>query len=192
MTWGGFEHYDCAIYALIVGKGFFDSLRMLSFVIHADSGCHYGASDGRATVTIKSGAPPFNISWENGDTTATSQRLHEGWNNVSISDASNCPLEDSVFISRSTLNVAANDPGANIFVYPNPAAAYLNIDLSRADKSVISIELITPEGKVHECPLTKSSKIIQMETSGLSNGIYYLKIRLSDQTSTYKKVIVVR
>lgn len=189
---GGSSHYDCAIYALIIGKQFFDSLRMIDYVIHPIAGCHEGEADGQASIVMRSGAPPFSFLWENGDTTATSQRLHQGWNKVSISDAADCPVTDSVFIETSTFNISSIDKWKNITVYPNPVDDYLMIDVNPLKTSVISAEIISPQGKASPIPFFVNGTLVRVETSGLGAGIYFLKIRMSDQTTGFRQIVIAR
>jgi len=189
---GNSSHYGCAMYALIIGKNFFDSLRKLNYIVGSISGCHTGISDGQASVTIKNGAPPFHVSWENGDTTAMSQRLHEGLNNVTVTDESRCPVSDSVYISTTTLGLNNSDLGASIHLYPNPASENATIDLSFIHTPVKAIEIISPEGKVISSLSGSFSTRVMLETSSLTDGIYYIRILLADGRDAYKKVIIMR
>jgi len=135
---------------------------------------------------------PFHVLWENGDTTLESQRLHEGWNTVSISDASNCPILDSVNISTSTMGISVIDVSKSILVFPNPAKDYVTIDLGLVDASASGIEMMSTDGKLLKSLSGTLRDKIQVETKGLSNGIYYFRIKLSDGTIANKKVIVIR
>jgi hypothetical protein len=189
---GNSSHYECAMYALIVGKTFFDSFRKLSYIFDSIAGSHSGASDGQASVTIRNGASPFHVLWENGDTTNTSQHLHEGWNKVTINDASNCPVTDSVNISTTTLGINILNISGSIIVYPNPVSDNVILDLSLIPTPVKTIDIVSPEGKMICCRYAPFNTKVIIETSGLNDGIYYIRIRLADETAVYKKIIVIR
>jgi len=189
---GNSSHYECAMYALIVGKTFFDSLRKLNYTFNNITGSHAGASDGQASVTIKNGAAPFSVLWENGDTTLSSQRLHEGWNKISISDASNCPAADSVNIGATALGINIQKLSRSINVYPNPVSDKATIDLSLVQTSVRTIDIVSPEGKIIKCHGAPINKKVTIETNSLTNGIYYIRIRLDEGTEVYKMITVIR
>lgn len=57
-----------------------------------------GANDGQATVTLNGGTLPFEYLWSNGDTTATISNLAVGTYSVTVVDADNCAVFQSVNI----------------------------------------------------------------------------------------------
>jgi gliding motility-associated-like protein len=67
--------------------------------------CHDG-SDGTGTATVIGGVGPYSYLWGNGNIIPIGSGLSAGWNTVTITDANNCTLIDSVNISEPTpLNV---------------------------------------------------------------------------------------
>ncbi len=61
--------------------------------------CH-GGNDGTATATVTGGVFPYSYLWQNGVITPIGTGLSAGWNMVTITDANNCILIDSVNISE--------------------------------------------------------------------------------------------
>lgn len=70
----------------------------------------FGGSDGSATVTISGGTQPYQYSWPNNDTTATSSSLSAGTYIVTISDSNGCTITDTTTINEpSQLTVAISN-----------------------------------------------------------------------------------
>ncbi|MFK7950567.1 MAG: gliding motility-associated C-terminal domain-containing protein, partial [Saprospiraceae bacterium] len=67
----------------------------------------FGANDGSATVTIANGTTPYTFLWNNGETTATATNLPSGWAVVTITDATNQVLIDSVNLTSPPVLVAS-------------------------------------------------------------------------------------
>jgi outer membrane protein OmpA-like peptidoglycan-associated protein len=59
-----------------------------------------GASDGKATVSVKGGNPDYTYRWDNGETTATASRLNEGNHAVTVTDKAGCTAAAVVNVSR--------------------------------------------------------------------------------------------
>jgi gliding motility-associated-like protein len=64
-----------------------------------DVSCNLG-SDGEATVSISGGSVPYDILWNNGQTTPTATGLQAGTYTVTITDANNCQSTSSVTITE--------------------------------------------------------------------------------------------
>lgn len=82
-------------------------------------------------------------------------------------------------------------PDTNQFscsIYPNPASDHVNVSIELEKRSKVSIDLISPDGKIlqhimKQNPVEdKLSKSINIEN--LSNGIYYLVFRINDSSFT--------
>ena len=64
-----------------------------------DVSCN-GASDGTATVSVTGGTAPYTYAWDNGQTTATATGLNAGLYTVTITDASDCTISQTVTITE--------------------------------------------------------------------------------------------
>ncbi|MFZ1559131.1 MAG: SprB repeat-containing protein, partial [Saprospiraceae bacterium] len=71
-------------------------------------GC-YGASDGRASVSVSGGLEPYNIKWSDGSTGPVITNLTAGSYTVTISDGSGCEQTEN-FILNQPAQIIAN-PG---------------------------------------------------------------------------------
>jgi len=113
---------------------------------------------------------------------------------ASATDGSNVSYSLEIVISNQTTGMASSINNNSISVYPNPATNFINIDvnkLSNADK--INIKIINTTGQtVYSKEYTNMNGIIKIETSNLSQGMYYLMLnngvnRLSKAISILSK-----
>src|SRR6185436_9829099 len=56
--------------------------------------------DGKATIAISGGTPPYRILWSNGKTTLSNNSLAAGKQTVKIIDQNNCPLNKDITIEQ--------------------------------------------------------------------------------------------
>ncbi len=103
-----------------------------------------GGSDGQATVTLNGGTLPFDYLWSNGDTTATTSNLTADTYSVSVTDADNCVISQSVtIVVLDTIEPAINCPanivrcGADLVGYSNPTISD-NCNLAGAQPVLLS------------------------------------------------------
>lgn len=68
-----------------------------------------GGSDGIATIIPAGGTPPFSYSWSTGDTLQTITGVPTGTYYVTITDASSCTTEDSVFVNQPCTCIASGN-----------------------------------------------------------------------------------
>src|SRR6185503_765711 len=78
------------------------------------------ATDGRATVSITGGVPPYQISWSDGETTLLAKALNEGLHTVRVVDANGCIAIGNVTIGAEkvlkTLDISTLTLGETIRV----------------------------------------------------------------------------
>ncbi len=63
-----------------------------------------GGNDGTALATVNGGTPAYTYAWSNGGTTAGINTLTAGTYSVTVLDANNCTLVDSVMVSQPPCN----------------------------------------------------------------------------------------
>ena len=68
----------------------------------------YGSTDGSATLNIISGASPYDISWNTGDSLTVLNNLNPGTYTVTLTDTFNCLYVDSVTVIEPSLITSAN------------------------------------------------------------------------------------
>ena len=79
-------------------------------------------------------------------------------------------------------------PNAVYDIYPNPVNNYLNINAITTTVDMLSVEMFDAVGKRVYIWKDKTSHVI-INTSGMANGIYLLKIK-KDNTEAFKKVFI--
>ena len=108
----------------------------------------------------------------------SSPTIIENSNSVS----STCTL--STTIDEETLGEEA------VFVYPNPAKEFINVEFSGLSDENISIEIIDVFGKVVQKEISKNeNQIFNLNVSSLDAGYYVLKIS-SGYSVIQKKIII--
>ncbi len=90
------DSYMCQAFETVLIEQ--DSLPTIdSFSVNNPSAC--GANDGSITVFVSGGAPPYNISWNNGDVGPTATNLIAGIYIVTITDSRGCSISEYVRLS---------------------------------------------------------------------------------------------
>ncbi|MEM6842457.1 MAG: endo-1,4-beta-xylanase [Bacteroidota bacterium] len=80
-------------------------------------------------------------------------------------------------------------PG-NVYIYPNPAENQLNVEVYSQEKEEVSIEITDILSRRMEIMSGQSSnQTIQINTSGLPEGLYLVKIK-GDQTEVIRRLVV--
>jgi len=90
--------------------------------------------------------------------------------------------EEEVEITSLAVNKIAN----KFKIYPNPTKNVLNIEFSNYENYTINITDIT--GKNIYCILG-NNKLNSIDISGLSKGLYFVKIKTEDETFTEKIIV---
>ncbi|SMC35441.1 S8 family serine peptidase [Moheibacter sediminis] len=83
---------------------------------------------------------------------------------------------------NNLLSVSEVSSENSISIYPNPTKGFINV---QSDKEIKSLQLISVEGKV----IRKNLDSTQIDLNGLPNGIYFLKVELSNGRIQFEKVV---
>lgn len=59
-----------------------------------------GGNNGKATVNVNYGFPPFTYLWSSGSTSSSATNLIAGWNTVTVTDALGCTSASNVFLTQ--------------------------------------------------------------------------------------------
>ncbi|MBK7130860.1 MAG: T9SS type A sorting domain-containing protein [Crocinitomicaceae bacterium] len=145
------------------------------------------ATDGEIDVTVTGGTAPYTYSWSNGSTSGDLTGLAPGVYTVEITDAAGCSVSNT-FTVTFELEVGEGQDGYSISIYPNPASAYLNIQVT--DASVEKITLIDLQGKVVYSDSTGDAQV-QIGLDEFSTGIYFVNIH-TDKGVTVEKVVITK
>jgi len=98
--------------------------------------------------------------------------------------------DGKVMLARYTPNatsVNAIDLEQSISIYPNPAHSKIHID-NKTNHLIVALSLHSLDGKLF---LSRAHPNIKsVNTDGLPNGIYFLKIRFDNHLSTTRKLLI--
>jgi hypothetical protein len=109
------------------------------------------------------------------------------------SDYGNNLYVDNINFSQFGVGIQENELLNNLNVYPNPMTNAAIIDFNLAESNAVSIEIVNTIGQVvlHE-NLGKMSAGVQnysLNAASLNNGLYFLNIKVGDNTITRKVAI---
>lgn len=136
-------------------------------------------------ITSKNGTLPLNYNWSDGYTGSTRQNVNANIAyQVTITDAIGCT--EIVNINKGNPHIGLG----GLIAYPVPGNQYVNIR-SQNEAEIVDSNLWTcivtdASGKVIKLEKNATQDGIQLNTSGLPNGLYFVHI----QSNTDKKVLV--
>ncbi len=90
----------------------------------------------------------------------------------------------SSWIASNALTLTENDSESQLVIYPNPTSDFISIS---SDNQLSKIEVLDLEGRII-LSIEKVAKVISVDLSQCSNGIYFLKI-IENNKSISRKII---
>ncbi len=75
----------------------------LSLTAAAKSPASTNNADGKAATQVKGGTTPYQYKWDNGETTATAEKLAPGQRSVTVTDANGCTADAKISITENVL-----------------------------------------------------------------------------------------
>lgn len=143
------------------------------------------SSDGTASVTPIGGTAPYSYSWNTGASTSTVSGLSVGDYTVTTTDVNGCSKVDTIHIGITGISVFALN--TEILVYPNPADDEINVSLSFDQNYQVQMNVFNVLGEqVIVKNVEVRSGIEKLNVSHLSAGVYYLQLKVDDQSTTIK------
>jgi hypothetical protein len=141
-----------------------------------------GDSDGSIVLSLSGGSPPYTFSWSTGATSQDLDSISEGEYIVTIEDSSGCLTVDTFMVPYvlTTLEIFESE---KIVIYPNPTTGL--ITLANLQSGPVRIKISKVVGML---VYDKRDASDQINLSGYSRGIYYLRVELEELT-TIKKII---
>ena len=133
-----------------------DSIRTLQLTVQplpaaaADIKPDLGASDGAIELVSLTGAPPFQLAWSTGDTTASLSGLPAGDYFLTLTDATGC---STVLSFTVPMSVGASDPAGQALrlgAAPNPqrAGEPVGIYLQSPGSGLYTVSIFTAAGRL--------------------------------------------
>lgn len=147
-----------------------------------------GQSNGKATVEVGLGNPPYTYHWSTGATTQTVTGLSTGTYTVTVADAFGCGDELEIYIGNS----AATDISSlsSLSLRPNPTTGLTNLNAVFTHPVGVRLELLSLLGQV----IWQSSEIdtdkleATFDLTNYPDGLYLLRLSAEGQTVTRKLV----
>jgi gliding motility-associated-like protein len=68
----------------------------------------YGSSDGSAAISVTGGVGAYSILWETGNTTPQLSNVPVGYYDVTVTDANNCIVSDTIFVGQPSQPIILN------------------------------------------------------------------------------------
>lgn len=81
-----------------------------------------------------------------------------------------------------------NSLSTSVNVYPNPAKNYFMVK-STYSKPILSIDVVSVSGAIVKNIVNVNAAEYKIQKSGMSNGMYFIKVNFADNTITQKLVI---
>ena len=101
-------------------------------------------------------------------------------------------FKDAGGVAMVGINDVITNSHFELSVFPNPAADYLMLNFSSEKPANTIIELVNLEGKVikhYDEGMTSGNHSVEINTSGISSGIYFLKVKSGSLLKSEKIVI---
>ncbi len=185
-----YSHSECARYALIYGKWWFDTLRThlldVELIVTASS---TSSATGSIAATIANGTPPYTFHWSNGDSTATISNLPAGYYSVTITDDQHCSFTDSALVGLVGIDETENI-AQQIKIIPNPVHEYGAVSFGKLKYRKLESFATDVSGKIVDLNSTKIGNTLFFDVKKLAPGIYFLQLKIDDSISIVKKIAV--
>lgn len=126
-----------------------------------------------------------SVLWSTGEATEEISVTSGGWFSVEAYNAFGCYAVDSIFILNYTgVNFTGNASQVN--VYPNPTNSLININVTGTEVGVY-LDMMNLQGQVvFSNEYKQAEEIMQVDLSGLANGVYYLRVTSGEIISVHK------
>lgn len=134
-------------------------------------------------VFLDAGNEGKNFLWSTGEISSTILVYEEGLYTVTITNACNDSIVDSVFVIIDIVDKYSTLDNTGIDIFPNPATNYININFNKAIISEISI--FNLNGSFIESVDISNQRI---DVSHLPQGIYIIEIEIENEIFREKLV----
>lgn len=145
-----------------------------------------GETTGSIHLTVSGGTGELSYAWNTGATTPNLDNLPIGTYTVTIFDENNCSVVKTYVLSPAGLEDQADVP---LSLYPNPAGDQVWLQPGGQLGEKVEILLYDLNGRmireVFNGPLYAGERV-QMDLSGISQGLYFLNVRGTNVNSMLK------
>ncbi len=144
-------------------------------------------ADGSITIVVSGGVPPYEINWNNNDSTATTSNLLPGEYLYMVTDSNGCIVKSplTVGVASGIKNTETNEA---IKIYPNPVADELVISSHQNQSGLIEITDVL--GRIISTSITFNNKYeMKIKVSKIPAGVYIISVQLSDGSFIMKQFV---
>ncbi len=150
-----------------------------------------GMNDGTAIAEVTGGSPPYQYAWGTSpvQTTQLATNLAEGTYTVTVTDADNCILVETVTVGA--LTDIDEVEGLNVFnLFPNPSSGLVSLEIGLEEVAPFELIIYNVLGSVvWEGKYKVQSVTQQLDLSDLSNAIYFVELQVGEAVSTRKLLL---
>ena len=145
-------------------------------------------TNGTATANASGGTPPLSYEWSNGATTNTIDSLVPGTYTVTVTDANNCEIADTVTVSFDVGVQQLIVDNEQLIIYPNPVGEQLT--MVNGGLTINTIEITDLVGRVVlKQSVTPAVKSIELNVSAINSGVYFVKVYSTQGDRSVKKIV---
>lgn len=91
-----------------------------------------------------------------------------------------------LFFSEKVLSVEENELEKVVNIYPNPSKGIVNIDVESTSIEILEVSIFDIQGREI---IKKINNLKAIDISKVSSGVYFLKVKSSNNTSIIKKIL---
>ncbi|HOH99685.1 MAG TPA: T9SS type A sorting domain-containing protein [Bacteroidales bacterium] len=143
--------------------------------------------------SVSGGTAPYTYRWSPGHLLNDSTSLTPVFTatvttifTLYVTDVNGCEAEDEVVVSVSTVGIPAYGMD-HVRVFPNPARGQVQLSGLTAVASPFSLELLSIMGEeLVRQQIPAGSDAVSLDVSGISTGIYLLRLFARDGWAVYK------
>ncbi|QQS29630.1 MAG: PQQ-binding-like beta-propeller repeat protein [Sphingobacteriales bacterium] len=154
-----------------------------------------GNSDGEIEVLVSGGTPPYTYEWNTTppQTGTTATNLAAGVYSLTVTDSTNCTLEQTVDLFVTGMPLAAGSEYNCLLVYPNPANKMLSIQTNPnlINEDGLTLYLFNNIGQLMHSQSLLSGTTLQLDVSAYPAGVYRIQVT-GKNTSLQEQVILYR
>jgi hypothetical protein len=89
----------------------------------------------------------------------------------------------------ATIHPPVQETPATLSVYPNPAGNSVTLNLAAFREQAVEVELLSTVGTLIQQRTCKGGYLYTINTSGLSNGLYFLQVHTREKKIITRIVI---